>query len=54
MSTAGRILTSDAIEERSRQAVVLTLAGWSAAEIAVRLGMSQRTVVRYRARRRQS
>ena len=52
MTTTGLDLTPESVDERSRKAVRLTVAGWSAAEIAVRLGMSQRTVTRYRARER--
>lgn len=41
-------------DERVAAALALTRAGCSAAEIAVRLGVSARTVARYRAKRRAS
>lgn len=37
------------VQERIRKAALLTRAGQSAKEIAVRLDVSQRTVTRYRA-----
>jgi DNA-binding NarL/FixJ family response regulator len=41
------------VDERRQTTVALTRAGWSANEIAVRLGVDQRTVFRYRQEARQ-
>lgn len=41
------------VRERAAQAAQLTRAGHSANTIAVRLGVTPRTVIRYRARHRQ-
>lgn len=40
------------VRERRRRERVLTGQGWSAAEIAVTLGVTPRTIVRYRRRAR--
>jgi transposase len=47
-------LTPEAVRDRCRRAVLLSRAGESAQEVAGRVGVSQRTVVRYRARMRQT
>jgi len=45
-------LTRWCVDERAFRAMALTRAGESGREIAVRLGVSRRTVERYRARAR--
>jgi transposase len=50
MTTAGIDISSWRVAERVASTDKLTRAGWSAAEIAVRIGVRQRTIERYRAR----
>lgn len=45
--------TPEGVDERRRTTATLTRAGWSANEIAVRLGVDQRTIFRYRQEIRQ-
>jgi transposase len=52
MTTLGLDLTPETIAERMASTGRLTRAGWSSQEIAVRVGVTQRTVTRYRARLR--
>ena len=52
MTNAGMDLTGRARAERARQVAALTQAGLSARQIARRLQVSPRTVIRYRAANR--
>jgi DNA-binding NarL/FixJ family response regulator len=45
--------TPEGVDERRRITAMLTRAGWTSNEIAVRLGVDQRTVFRYRQEIRQ-
>ncbi|MGX6605620.1 hypothetical protein ACWKSP_26330 [Micromonosporaceae bacterium Da 78-11] len=49
MTTTGIDLTPATVSHRRRMTRTLTLEGESAADIATRLGVAQRTVTRYRA-----
>lgn len=52
MTTTGMNLSPARVRSRQQQAVWLTRHGWTAREIARELGVTMRTVGRYRARAR--
>lgn len=49
MTTTGKNLNPVVVNRRRRQAVAMTKRGWTAREIGRELGLSMRTVERYKA-----